>query len=248
MDLTACFSSHYRSTHPTQKCDGFFYIILPMNPSLPILYSFRRCPYAMRARLALLAARINVEIREIKLRNKPRQMLEISAKGTVPVLQLPSGEVIAESLDIMLWALQQHDPLHWLAEDETETLALIRQNDGDFKANLDRYKYADRYPDFPQPYYRKQGEAFLAQLQSRLSSQAYLCGTHFGVADAAILPFIRQFAAVDQDWFQQAPYPAVRLWLADFCGADLFAAAMQKLPVWQHGDQPIELICRYRAQ
>lgn len=164
-------------------------VVLIMNRDLPVLYSFRRCPYAMRARLAIRHAMIKVELREIELRSKPTQMLAASPKGTVPVLVLADGAVIDESLDIMRWALQQNDPGEWLQVNDFE--ALIQTNDSSFKYNLDRYKYADRYPEYPAGFYRQQGELFLAELERRLMRTQYLCGSYFSIADAAIAPFIR---------------------------------------------------------
>lgn len=138
-----------------------------MADNLPILYSFRRCPYAIRARMAIIYASIPVEIREVELKNKPEDMLAISPKGTVPVLEITNGAVIEESLDIMRWALAQHDLEHWLRF-SNEAGRLIKWNDGDFKYYLDRYKYADRFPDFSQENYRKQAEVFLTELEARL--------------------------------------------------------------------------------
>ena len=201
---------------------------------LPILYSFRRCPYAMRARLAIAYANVAVELREVELRNKPQAMLLISPKATVPVLQLENGRVLDESLDIMLWALQQNDPEHWLkAAGLDHAKALIRGNDEVFKYYLDRYKYADRYPAYSELYYRQQGELFLADLESLLTQSAYLCGEHFSLADAAILPFIRQFCAVEPAWFKDSPYPALRQWLNDFLASSLFEQVMTKYTYWQ---------------
>ena len=202
-----------------------------MTNPLPILYSFRRCPYAIRARLAIIYAGIPVEIREVQLKQKPAQMLAISAKGTVPVLQLPDGEVIDESLDIMHWALAQHDPEHWLDAGE-DSEKLIQWNDGDFKYYLDRYKYADRYPEFPKNYYRSQAEVFLAELESKLSQHPYLGGSHFSLLDAAIFPFMRQFAAVDRLWFHSSDYRHLNNWLNGLLVSDLFVSVMVKHPVW----------------
>lgn len=175
-----------------------------------------------------------VELREIELRNKPEAMLLVSPKGTVPVLVLGNGQVIDESLDIMVWALQQHDPEHWLASADP----LIEWNDGEFKYYLDRYKYADRYPDFSVIDYRQQAERFLAELERRLVLKAYLCGDHFSITDAAILPFIRQFAAVDSVWFEAAPYPAVQRWLQEFLAGKHFKAVMSQYAPWKPGDPP----------
>lgn len=197
----------------------------------PILYSFRRCPYAIRARLALAYAGIAVEIREVALKNKPEQMLAISPKGTVPVLQLADGRILEESLDIMRWALAQHDPEHWQAfGPDADTL--IQWNDGDFKYYLDRYKYADRYPEFDQAYYRQQAEVFLAELESRLQHSRYLCGKHYSLADAAIFPFIRQFANVDDTWFKSSPYQTLNNWLDTLLTTDLFKSIMSNYSPW----------------
>jgi glutathione S-transferase len=202
-----------------------------MNP-LPVLYSFRRCPYAIRARLAIVYAEIPVEIREIQLKHKPEQMLALSLKGTVPILQLPDGKVIDESLDIMRWALAQHDPEHWLDVSE-DSVKLIQWNDGDFKYYLDRYKYADRYTEFPESYYRSQGGKFLAELESKLSQNPYLGGSHFSLLDAAIFPFIRQFAAVDSLWFVSSGYQHLNNWLNGLLASDLFILVMGKYPIWK---------------
>lgn len=206
---------------------------MPSEPSpLPILYSFRRCPYAIRARLAITYAEIPVEIREVQLKQKPEQMLAISPKGTVPVLQLPDGKVIDESLDIMRWALAQNDPVKWLATGE-DTERIIQWNDGDFKYYLDRYKYADRYPELPGSYYRSECEKFLEELESKLSQAKYLTGSYFSIADAAIFPFIRQFAAVDGLWFDSSEYRHLNEWLNRLLSSDLFKSVMVKYPAWK---------------
>lgn len=206
----------------------------------PILYSFRRCPYAMRARLALLVSGTTCELREIVLRAKPQEMLQASPKGTVPVLVLPDGQVIDESLDIMLWALGRHDPQQWLAP-ETESLeamlALIAQNDGDFKRHLDRYKYPDRYEHVDALEQRAMGSAFLAALEARLSSYSYLFGQRPALADMAIFPFIRQFAQTDAQWFDAQPWPHLQHWLAELLGLPMFERVMQKFEPWQSGDE-----------
>ena len=209
-------------------------MISAFNYNRPILYSFRRCPYAMRARLAIVSAGIAVELREVQLRKKPQAMLNASPKGTVPVLVLPNGQVIDESLDIMQWALTINDPQNWL-ETQTQALNLISHNDGKFKYSLDRYKYADRYPEYSAAHYRNQGELFLTKLEALLQKTAFLLGEHFGLADAAIAPFIRQFAAVDSNWFATAPYPALRTWLQDFLDSALFNGVMQQYQPWEPG-------------
>jgi glutathione S-transferase len=197
----------------------------------PILYSYRRCPYAMRARMALHCSGIEVVIREIALRQKPAAMLAASPKGTVPVLVLSDGAVIDESLDIMRWALAQRDPQAWL-KNVTDSETLIAENDGSFKQALDRYKYAERFPEHPQQTYRAQGERFLSQLETRLQQHAYLLDAEPRLADIAIFPFVRQFAAVDPAWWEEAPYPALRAWLTNWVESALFDSIMQKHPVW----------------
>ncbi len=210
--------------------------------SLPVLYSFRRCPYAMRARLALSVSGQAHELREVVLRNKPADLLAVSPKGTVPVLVLPGGEVIAESLDIMRWALGRHDPAQWLSppgasSDEME--ALIAGNDGDFKRYLDRYKYPNRYADEAGAdvagfalAHRTQAAQWLAQLDARLTD-GWLLGSQASLADMAILPFVRQFAHTDADWFATQPWPRLQGWLAAFEGSALYAGVMDKQPPWQ---------------
>lgn len=187
----------------------------------------------MRARLAIARAGIIVTLREVKLSHKPQAMLTVSPKGTVPVLLLENGEVLEESLDIMLWALQQNDPDHWLdSRWRQDADKLIQWNDGEFKHYLDRYKYPERYPRHAQDYYRQQGEGFLIELESRLTQNHCLCGEYFALADAAIAPFIRQFAAVNPAWFEHSPYPALQRWLKHFLASPLFTAVMTKHPVW----------------
>lgn len=214
---------------------------------LPILYSFRRCPYAMRARLAIAYAGIAVELREVVLRDKPPSLLRYSPKGEVPVLVLPHGNVneervIDESRHIMLWALEQNDPAGWLPGDAAgmaQMNRLLDENDGPFKRHLDHYKYADRFPAFTQEHYRAQGEEFIAELERRLTDSPYLLGERCGMADVAIFPFVRQFAFVDKVWFDAAPYPRVQKWLERFLSSALFARVMDKYPQWHEGDAPV---------
>ena len=202
---------------------------------LPILYSFRRCPYAMRARLALYASGIAVEHREIELKNKPVCMLAASPKGTVPVLVLPDGQVIEESLDIMRWALQAQDPLHWWPNDPlrfTAAMALIKDNDGPFKYALDRYKYPRRFGLEDGAAWRDAGAEFLLRLEAVLLTQPQLAGQQQGLCDAALAPFVRQFAHTDKAWFAAQPWPRLVRWLSKFEGSDGFAAIMHKHPIW----------------
>jgi glutathione S-transferase len=203
-----------------------------------ILYSFRRCPYAMRARLALLVSGLVYEHREVVLKNKPTSMLALSPKGTVPVLWVPSasgGVVMDQSLDIMLWALRQHDPQGWLptATDEAETLRWIAQNDGPFKQHLDRYKYPQRSGLASGLADRDLGAQWLAQLDGRLQQQAFLAGMHWGLLDAALAPFVRQFAHTGPAWFAAQPWPRLIGWLSDFENSPAFAQVMAKHPTWQ---------------
>lgn len=195
----------------------------------------------MRARLAIQTAGVQVELREVVLKNKPTDLLQVSPKATVPVLVLPDGRVIDESRDIMQWALQQNDPQAWLGE-SAELLesanALIDCNDREFKANLDGYKYADRHPESAE-FYRQQGELFLQQLEKRLQQHNYLLGGQVSLADMAIFPFIRQFAHVDKNWFEQTAYKALQQWLAGFLVSDYFKKIMVKYPPWQAGEEVI---------
>ncbi len=211
-----------------------------MTSLLPRLYSFRRCPYAMRARLALLFAELPVELREIVLKNKPSQMLAISPKGTVPVLQLPEGRVIEESREIMIWALEQNDKQGLLdAKLIKQANDLLDKNDDEFKHWLDHYKYADRYPEMSQAEYQERGEVFLQSLETLLNKNAYLLGDSISIADIGVMPFVRQFAHVDRDVFYGLPYPKLQRWLQDWLEHPLFKQAMTKFDPWQEGDEVI---------
>jgi glutathione S-transferase len=205
--------------------------------ALPVLYSFRRCPYAIRARLALRAAGIRCTLREVVLRDKPPELIACSPKATVPVLVLEDGEVIDESLDIMVWTLSRNDPDGWLKVDNRAARRLIDENDGEFKAAIDRYKYPDRYPDAGRETYRASGEVFLEKLESRLEKNSHLFGDHTSLADIALLPFVRQFAYVDMDWFRASRYQAVKAWLQRFLESARFASVMEKYPAWR-SDSP----------
>lgn len=202
---------------------------------LPILYSYRRCPYAMRARMALSYAGIAVETREISLKQKPAHMLQVSPKGTVPVLVLPNGQVIEQSLDIMQWALQQHDVDGWFCADLQHTTLLIAENDGAFKRNLDRYKYAIRFPEHAAEDYRGEGELFLVKLELQLQQSPFLLGSKISLADIAIFPFIRQFSAVDHGWFESTDYVKLKLWLQHLVKSELFTRVMVKYPTYTDG-------------
>ena len=208
--------------------------------SLPILYSFRRCPYAMRARLALRASGIAVEHREVKLSAKPAQMLTASPKGTVPVLVVAPDQVIDESLDIMRWALAQSDPQHWLPPDEPSRKAsdkLIAECDGPFKHALDRYKYPSRYPGSNPEEHRQNGAAFINLLDQHLADRPFLLSDSPGISDMAVAPFVRQFAMTDRSWFDAQPFRRAIAWLDRFLESPDFQAIMHKFPLWQ-ADQP----------
>ncbi|UUN86306.1 glutathione S-transferase [Pseudomonas extremorientalis] len=192
-----------------------------------LLYSFRRCPYAMRARLALRYSGVPVQIIEVSLKAKPAEMLALSPKGTVPVLSV-DGRVIEESLEIMQWALAQHDPDDWLLQGDPAVLALIAENDQGFKYHLDRYKYADRYPEYPMEHYRAEGEVFLQKLEGLLTERAYLLARYPSLADMALAPFVRQFAHVDREWFAGTPYQRLQAWLQRVLTSPLFIAVMTK--------------------
>lgn len=215
-----------------------------MSATLPLLYSFRRCPYAMRARLGLLFAKQPVMLREVVLKNKPKTMLALSPKGTVPVLALLNKDgslkqVIEESLEIIEWALSQHDPEGLLNIDLLNANTLIEQNDNQFKHSLNRYKYAERYPEFSQLEYRQQGELFLQQLENLLAKTPYLLGEKISIADIAIMPFVRQFAHVDREVFYRLPYPNLQLWLRNWLENPIFKQVMVKHNAWQAEDEGV---------
>ncbi len=208
--------------------------------ALPILYTFRRCPYAMRARLAIHQAGNPVEAREVVLRDKPAHLLAISAKATTPTMQLPDGSVLDESLDIMHWALLQRDPAAWLAAvDDPDNHALITANDGPFKRALDRYKYPNRYPVEDCTGAQDDCALFLAQLDARLATAGHLAGAAEGLADMAIFPFVRQCANVDRVWFDALPLPTLHRWLTRHLDGTAFAAIMVKWPPWQPESLPL---------
>jgi glutathione S-transferase len=191
------------------------------------LYSFRRCPYAMRARMALRYSGVPVDIIEVSLKAKPAEMLAISPKGTVPVLDA-GGQVIDESLEIMRWALAQNDPQDWLLDGDSRIAELIEANDQGFKVHLNRYKYAERYPEQPMEIYRAEGALYLQRLEELLTDRDYLLADHPSLADIALLPFVRQFAHVDREWFVQTPYVRLQAWLLRFIESELFTSIMKK--------------------
>ena len=208
--------------------------------SYPILYTFRRCPYAIRGRMALKKSGIICELREVSLRNKPEAMTRLSPKGTVPVLQLGDESILDESLGIMRWALDIQDPDNWLDYIE-ESATLISDLDQVFKLALDKYKYFVNYPEHPQIYYREQGEAFLTLLEEKLSENLGkgLFDTRTTFADIAVFPFIRQFAFVDKSWFDQTPYQFLKIWLKHHLESELFLSIMHKYIPWEPGNEVV---------
>lgn len=209
---------------------------------MPILYSFRRCPYAMRARLATLASGQEVELREIVLRDKAPDFLAASPSATVPCLVLEEGRVLDESLDIMLWALGQDDPDRWMSPEAgnlDDMLTLVSEIDGPFKTHLDRYKYDTRYADADRETERTLASGHLVRLDGMLAETGWLFGSRPSLADFAILPFVRQFANTDRTWFDAEDWPHLTKWLERFEKSDRFAAIMPKYAMWQAGDEPL---------
>jgi len=194
----------------------------------PKLFTYRRCPYAIRSRLALYQAGIDYESIEISLKDKPSDFLALSPKGTVPVLVQSDGKVIEESLEIMLWALNINDPEHWILKGNDLSQKLIFENDFHFKKNLDKYKYADRFPEHSKEYYRSQCEIFLNVLDEKLKFKLYLIEDRISLADIAIFPFIRQFFLVDENWFLDSKYDALKKWLRGLIDSHIFKEVMKK--------------------
>lgn len=210
--------------------------------ALPVLYSFRRCPYAMRARLALAVSGQVCELREVVLRAKPQGLLQASPKATVPVLVLPDGTVLEQSLDIMRWALARNDPAGWVRPsqgDEAAMLALIAECDGPFKQALDRCKYPSRYPEADAALASTQAVEWLQGLEARLAGQPFLFGTHAALADMAVAPFVRQFAGMDADWWAAQPWSQLQAWLAHWQAGTLFGSVMPKLDAWVDGTEGV---------
>ncbi|MGQ4002428.1 glutathione S-transferase [Francisellaceae bacterium CB299] len=198
--------------------------------NLPVLYTFRRCPYAIRARMAIFAADIVVDLQEVSLRDKPQSMLAASSKGTVPVLCVDS-KVIDESIDIMRCALAINDPNKWLDMSSAQNALfdeLLQENDSVFKRWLDKYKYANRFPEYTEEYYRNKAEEFIVRLESILQGSEYLLSDTLKIADIAIFPFIRQFSMVDKAWFDNSQYTRVKDWLATILALPLFVDVMRK--------------------
>lgn len=199
-----------------------------------ILYTFRRCPYAIRARMALAASGIAHEAREVSLRSKPEAMLAVSPKGTVPVLLLSDGRVIDESYDIMKWALGQNDPTHWLPVEgrlRSEMDALVLENDTVFKKNLDAYKYPANQTDSVETL-RARSLPFIENLDQRIRDNGCLFKNELSIADIAIFPFVRQLRGVDENWFDSEAPHGLRTWLTTILDTQLFHQIMRKRDTW----------------
>jgi len=228
--------------NPLDRSDPDRMTAWTMTDLIPILYSFRRCPYAMRARLAIRASGVRVELREIVLRDKAPEFLEVSPSATVPCLVDDDGSVLDESLDIMIWALQRNDPQRWLLPDNAtlaDMLSLIAEIDGPFKRHLDRYKYDTRYKDADRGSEQAAAAAYVHRLDKMLNRGSWLYGGRASLADYAILPFIRQFANADRAWFDGQDWPHTKAWLEAFEGSGEFAAIMPKYAKWTSGDTPV---------
>lgn len=211
---------------------------LPSSTALPLLYSFRRCPYAIRARLALAHSAMACELREINLRNKPQALLDASAKGTVPVLVTEDGVVIDQSLDIMLYALGTNDPDGWLSPTQgalSEMLLLIERNDSFFKKALDRCKYPERHSAEEVNLAQADALLWLSELNEQLEHSGYLFGLHPSLADMALRPFVRQYARIDQAQWDEQPWPHLQDWLQRWTDSALFAEVMETYPGWVAG-------------
>ena len=208
--------------------------------NLPILYSFRRCPYAMRARMAIHISGQKCELREVLLRDKPPSMLEYSAKGTVPVLILQDGKIIDESLDVIDWALNLNDPDDWQrSKDTKKTKELIKINDGEFKYHLDRYKYSKRYDNEDPEFHRKKCLKFIESINNELNNSKYIFDDNISYADIVLLPFIRQFRIADIEWFDSLPYDNLKKWLSSFLDSSLLHSIMKKYDLWKEGEKSI---------
>ena len=198
---------------------------------LPVLYTFRRCPYAMRARISMYYSKINYEHREILLKERPKKLYQLSPKGTVPVLNLPDGKVIDESLDIMKWSVSVNDPDSWYVNNIDYQLEIISINDKEFKKWLDRYKYHDRYPEYSVEYYRGKCEKILDNFEKILDSEKFLFSNNISLSDIALLPFVRQFSNVDIIWFRNR-FINLSGWMDELIGMEIFQAMMKKFEIW----------------
>ena len=202
-----------------------------MPSNKPLLFTFRRCPYAIRARLALALARVDYNIIEVDLKNKPERLLQLSPKATVPVLLLADGSLLEQSLDIMLWALQQSDSANVLPKTDADrviSMQRIAENDGPFKQVLDRYKYPERHPEYSANEHQQAATQWIDQWNSALAMHGYFLGSQPSFADYALLPFVRQFAAVNKTYFDELPIEKLQAWLRHLTQTELFKQVMRK--------------------
>lgn len=212
------------------------------NKKYPILYSFRRCPYAMRARLAIKASGLIVEIREVELKNKPKEFLNISPKATVPIVYISSEQIIEESLDIMEWALKINDPLNLLKHEKLNKIEIhniLIKLENQFKQNLDRYKYSSRF-DLPNPkLYRDKNLQTLNEFNNLLQNNKGICSSNLSLLDYAVFPFIRQFRNVNSVWFDSLELKFLQTWLYELIDSDEFSSIMKKYEIWKPNQKPI---------
>lgn len=216
--------------------------------ALPVLYSLRNCPYAMRARMAIYASGQQVHLRDLVLSDKPAEMLQVSPKGTVPVLVTPDNSVIDESLAVMLWAFAQSDPQNYLNSSQpnalAEMLTVINLFDNEFKGHLEKYRCSKRYHEPSLAEDRMQCERYLADLEVRLNKHLYLMSDEPSLVDLALVPFIRQFGRVERQWYLQAPYPKLRLWLNGYLQSRMFSKVMTQYPMWLDAKQDVVFSCK----
>ena len=208
---------------------------------LPVLYTFRRCPYAMRARISLYYSKISYEHREILLKDRPGELYALSPKGTVPVLNLPDGKVLDESLDIMKWSMSIYDSDSWFVNNISDQLNAIKTNDYHFKKWLDKYKYHDRYPEFPVQYYKDKCEGILNSLEKKLDEENFLFSQKISLGDMALLPFIRQFANVDIIWFN-GRFVNLSKWMGELIESEVFQSMMKKYEIWNPSSKGQDII------
>ena len=209
-----------------------------------VLYSFRRCPYCMRAHMALKNSALKIELREVVLKEMPDELLKVSTKATVPVLVMPDKNSIDESWDILKWSLEQNDPDNWSGDDGQflqDAEMLVETNDFSFKNDLDHYKYADRFPEHSAEYYRDACVEFIEELEEMLGQKSYLLSEQVSVADIAIFPFIRQFSLVDKNWFDHSDFKNVQAWLESLISTELFQDIFQKHDPWKKGAATVYL-------
>ena len=215
---------------------------MDINRKYPILYSFRRCPYAMRARLAIKASGLIVEIREVELKNKPKEFLNISPKATVPIVCISSKQIIEESLDIMEWALKINDPLKLLKHEKLNRIeihSILNKLENEFKQNLDRYKYSSRF-DLPNPkLYRDKNLQTLNEFNNLLQNNKGIYSSNLSLLDYAVFPFIRQFRNVNSVWFDSLELKFLQTWLYELIDSDEFSSIMKKYEIWKPNQKPI---------